>query len=132
MEMGKDGTNANAEPKKFVKPEAKAGSPAWSQRKFGTPCFSTEFMKRHIGYGAPIITAEGEFTGFDKSAAPTNMSLEVWLGFVPEKYRKVAMEITREIAEDLRATNAQASSESLDKFIATLAKRFEDWHTANA
>lgn len=69
---------------------------ATSLDRFGTVHFSTDIMKKLIGFGDPIFDRYGVFVGFDKDVNGGTLQLGVWLGFVPEIYRlrceKFAME----------------------------------------
>lgn len=131
-----ENNQSKEEPKVFIKPPPEVGTPQWCLKKYGTIVFSKDFMKRHIGYGQPIFDAAdgktGEFKGFDKALAPTNLSLEVWLGFVPEAYRDIAMELTREVAEDMKSRGMAARPESIEYFISAISSKFDSWFESRA
>ena len=61
-----------------------------------TIAFEFETMKRLIGYGEPIVT-DGIFIGFDKEANPSNLSMGIWLEFVPQAFKSIAQRAIQDL-----------------------------------
>lgn len=60
--------------------------------KYGTIAFEYDFMEKTIGFGVPIFSQPfNEFVGFDSSADPNTLHLGVWLSFVPDAFKPVAL-----------------------------------------
>lgn len=72
-------------------------SPKESLDQLGTIAFSMEQMNKLIGFGDPIIE-RGMFRGFDFEANPNKLSCEVWIEFVPEKFKQIAIDMVNAVA----------------------------------
>lgn len=79
--------------------------------------FSLEFMRKTIGFGQPLF-AGSEFIGFHACLDPQNLSCGVWYGFVPEKFKKIAMMALRSASSKI--IGEQATRATIELFIAEL------------